>query len=474
MHWGETEAPVWLKYVGRLADGDLDANGNSVELRGPLSLALNGRGTALYVASPLGMHVFERDVETGDLTLVQSLEDYDLEHSSLIWDARRAKLYASRCGTWRKFAPVDGTHRELRDEGMLTVTGSPGFIGCIGRSDVFMDSGGSYLYTVDPFSVKLQVLAFDMPDSLRHVQTLTVPDLKHALISNDDRRVYAAARGSLLVFERDAETGRLTQVPRTGNDAGLWDLESIAISSDDRYLFAFDDRGRRTNVFQLEDDPSRPNLLGSLPPFWNAPRYAQERQNRCGFTSARRGTPAVDVFCRNMAFSVQWRPESGELAATDYVAPWQPDRFNNHVPAFGHTRNRVASPDGRHAYLSTEENGLLVFERVGVGADEYAPLKMLSVSPGKVSFGPTSTDGGGCIGLGGVVVGDTHYAIVSSKWQTRANSDAGWTDIEGTETIGEVCSYTPFAPAHARLVAEIAIDGETGKYASKNFLNLEP
>ena len=97
----------------------------------------------------------------------------------------------------------------------------------------------------------------------------------------------------------------------------------------------------------------------------------------------------MDVFCRNMAFSVQWRPESGELAATDYVAPWQPDRFNNHVPSFGHTRNLVASPDGRHAYLSTEEKGLLVFERVGVGADEYAPLlEMLSVSPGKVSFGP--------------------------------------------------------------------------------------
>ena len=374
MHWGETEAPVWLKYVGRLADGDLDANGNSVELRGPLSLALNGRGTALYVASPLGMQVFERDVETGGLMLVQSLEDYALEDYALIWDVHRTKLYAHRCGTWRKFAPVDETHRELRDEGMLTVTGSPGFIGCIGRSDVFLDSGGSYLYTVNLFSGKLQVLAFDTPSALRHVQTLTVPDLKHALISNDDSRVYAATRWSLLVYERDAGTGRLTQVTQVGNEAGLGDLEAIAISSDDRYLFSFDDNGKRTTVFQLEDDPSNPHFLDTLPPFWNAPWYAQEWKNQCGFASARRGTPAVDVFCRNMAFSVQWRPESGELAATDYVAPWQPDRFNNHVPSFGHTRNLVASPDGRHAYLSTEEKGLLVFERVGVGADEYAPL----------------------------------------------------------------------------------------------------
>ena len=84
MHWGEGEAPVWLKYTGRLADGDRDAKGNSVEIRTPLSLALNGRGTALYAASRLGMQVFERDLETGGLTLVQSLEDHDLEDNSLI------------------------------------------------------------------------------------------------------------------------------------------------------------------------------------------------------------------------------------------------------------------------------------------------------------------------------------------------------------------------------------------------------
>ena len=466
MHWGESEAPVWLKYVGRLRDGDLDANGNSVKLRGPLSLALNGRGTALYVASPLGMQVFERDVETGDLTLVQSREDYDLELNSLIWDARRAKLYASRCGMWRKFVPVDGTHRELQDEGTLPVTGSPGFIGCNSRSDVFMDSGGSFLHTVDPLVRQLQVLAFDTPSALRHVQTLTVPDLRHALISNDDSHVYAVTAWSLLVFERDAETGRLTQVTQVGNNAGLGDLETIAISSDDRYLFAFDDNGKRTTVFQLEDDPSHPHLLDILPPFWNAPWYAQEWLNQCGFASARKGTPAVDVFCRNMAFDVQWRPEPGELAATDHVAPWQPDRFNNHVPEFGHTQNLVASPDGRHAYLSTEDEGLLVFERVGVGAEAYTQLGILSVSPGEVRFGSISIDGGGCIRLEDAVIDDTHYAVVNSKWQARASSDAEWADIEGTETTREICTYTPSRAGDYRLVVEIRIDGELGRYSS--------
>ena len=420
------------------------------------------------------MQVFERDVETGVLTLVQSLQDYDLENSSLIWSAFENELYVHQCGTWRKFGPVDGTQPGLRDEGTMTVTGSPEPLGCNDRSYVFMDSEGSFLHVADPSRGKLQVFDLDRRDTLQHVQTLTVPDLKQALISNDDSHVYAATRWELLVYMHNTETGRLTQVSRAGNDANLLDLESIAISSDDRHLFAFDDRGRRTNLFHLEDDPSQPQRLVSMPLFWNAPNYAQEWQNRCGFTSARTGVPAVDVFCRNMAFGVRWRPETGERAATDYVAPWQPDRFNNHVPTFGHTRNLIASPDGKHAYLSTEDKGLLVFERVGVGADEYTPLKMLSVSHGKVSFGHIATDGGGCIGLEDVVVAETHYSVVSSKWQTRANSDAEWTDVEGTETNGEVCSYTPSSPAHARLVAEIAIDGETGKYASRNFLTIEP
>ena len=90
----------------------------------------------------------------------------------------------------------------------MQVTGSQEAVGCNSRSDVFMDSGGSFLHVVDPFSGKLQVLAFDTLESLRHVQTLTVPDLKHALISNLDSRVYAATQWSLLVYERDAETGR--------------------------------------------------------------------------------------------------------------------------------------------------------------------------------------------------------------------------------------------------------------------------
>ena len=459
LHWDESEAPVWLKYVGSLADGDPDAQGNPVAGGDPASLALNTRGTVLYVASGRGLQVFERDPATGNLTLLQELPDYDLGDSSLIWDARRSALYAHRCGAWRRFAPVDETHRELRDEGMLTVSGPSGPAHCSG--DVFMDSGGSFIHTVDPMQGQLQVLAFETPAELRHVQTLTVPGLKRALISNAGSHVYAATHSSLAVFERDGETGALTQAG--GAEPGLWNLESIAISSDDRFLFAFDDNGRRTNLFQLEDDPTSPQPVGSLPPFWNTPFRYFAFDNRCGGI-ARRGAPAVDLFCKDSAFGVQWQPEAGVLAPTDFVAAWQPDRFNNPIPEFGHTRYFVATPDGRHAYLSTGEAGLLIFERVGVGADRYVRLEGLSVSPGQVGFGPVSSEG--CIAVENVLIDGTHFAVLHSRWQTRAGPDAEWNDIEGTETMGQLCAYTPSAPGEFRLVAEIAIDGETGQYAS--------
>ena len=457
--WEESEAPVWLKYVGSLADGDLDAQGNPVAVRSPASLALNGRGTVLYVASRLGLQAFERDSRTGNLTLLQELGDYDLEDSTLIWDRHRAALYVHRCGAWRRFAPVDGTGRQLRDEGMLSVTDLSGAANCGG--DVFMDSGGSFIHTVDPMQGQLQVLAFDSPSDLRHVQTVTFAGLKRALISNGGSHLYAATNSSVLAFGRDGETGELTRAGET--EPGLWNLQSIAISSDDRYLFAFDDNGTRSNLFQLEDDPASPQPVGSLPQFWFPPRGYLAFDNRCG-GMARRGSPAVDLFCKDSAFGVRWQPENGALAPTDLVAPWRPDRFNNPIPDFGHTRHFAASPDGRHAYLSTEEAGLLIFERVGVGADGFVRLEMLSVSPGQVGFGPVSS--GGCIAVENVFIDATHFAVLHSKWQTRAGPEAQWTDIEGTETVGELCAHTPSAPGEYRLVAEIMIDGETGQYAS--------
>ena len=360
--------PVWLKYVGRLADGDTGSNGDRIELPGLKdglkAMAFNGDGTALYVASRRGLHVFRRDPETGGLGLIQTLEydwDYARDGVTLIWDPRRAKLYADvSSGAWRKFAPLDGARRKLRDEGELTVSGSESVIR---PKSFFMDSAGSFLYAshdggggVRPAG-GLTVLSFDASGDLRHVQTLD--DLWLALISNDDSRVYATADGLLLVFERDAETGRLTEV---GTPQALNDPLAIAISDDDRFLFAVGDDGE-TQIFGLED-PSSPRHLDSLPQFGNAPSW---RYERCNFAAARNGQPAIDAFCYLLAFSVQWRSETAELVGTDLVSQGRRDRFGNWPPSFNRpfTSLPVASPDGKHIYTGSDPDGIAFFERVG-------------------------------------------------------------------------------------------------------------
>ena len=475
LYWEETGPPVWLRYAGRVARGETDPDGRTAELEQLYGLALNDRGTALYAASDLGVRVFERDATTGSLAPVQLLEVRGGRvRRPLIWHPRRAELYAMHnCHAWRRFPPTDGTQLELDDGGMLWAANDSGGLNC---SDAFIDSDGEFVYAVSSAGEvrAVQVLAFDLAGGLRIVQTQKINELEHALISNDDARVYAATGyRSLMVFTRDGETGKLTRV----REVNLRVYPSaMAIGADDRHLFAIGPRWSSpdTNLFQLERD-SDPRYLDTLRPV-DASLSWRNRGVECRYAAARNAVPAVDVFCRDAAFSVEWRPDAGELAATDYVAAWQQDRFNNAVPEFGDLMAMAASPDGRHVYLATENEGILIFERVGnvaadAGAaedDGHVRLDVLSVSSGGVSFAPFSS--GGCIGLADTTLDGVTYSIGGSRWQAREAAGGDWADVGGTATTGEVCAHTPSAPGEHRLIAEVTIDGETGRYRSNTLV----
>ena len=419
IRWDEF-SPVWLKYVGRLADGDTDSTGGRIELSELTALAFNGDGTALYVASPLGLQVFQRDPESGGLGLVQTLE-YGAGGAgagALIWDPHRNKLYADVFSeAWRKFAPVDGDQRKLRDEGELKVSGSQSVIRA---ESFFMDSAGSFLYASHRWDGGLTVLAFDASGGLRHVQTLD--NLRLALISNDDSRVYAAAEdGLLLVFQRDAETGRLTEV---GTPQALNDVEALAISDDDRYLFAVSNDGP-TQIFGLEEDPSSPRHLDSLPPSGNIPSW---RYWNCDFAAARNGNPAMDALCHDLAFSAKWRPETAELVGTDVVAGT--DRFDNEVPTFNHCcdRSPVASPDGKHIYAIglDPSSSIDFFERVG---NELVGPDLVVVSP---SASDSALDVGAAFTLSAIVRNDGNANAPSTtlRWFRSSDSAISNSDAE--------------------------------------------
>ena len=68
LRWDRTEPPTWLTVAGRLVDG------SGTELRAPGSMVVHASGTPLYLASSIGLQVFDRDGDSGRLELAQTLD----------------------------------------------------------------------------------------------------------------------------------------------------------------------------------------------------------------------------------------------------------------------------------------------------------------------------------------------------------------------------------------------------------------
>ena len=366
LDWSATEAPVWLRYAGRLGDGDADAAGKPVVVRDPAGLAFHTDGKTMFLASSAGLQVFGRKAETGELTLLQSLEG-DLMGNSLIWDPHRSRLLAYRCGNWRSFAQ-DADSLRLDEGTPLSVANDSGRC----SPYLFMDAGGEFLYRAGAGHVEL--LTVDASGSLRFVDSYQDEGwIRDALIGADGTHVYAVGEsvGSdlLHVYARNTDTGTLSWTDY--RHQLIYRAETLALSHDGSYLFVFDDDGERVNVLGLEN-PAVPDLLGTLPRFWEArPGYGN---SRCQFARPHPEIHAVDVVCPSSAYSVNWQPETGTLEGTDHVSSWQADRFNELVLEFGAPAAAAASPDGGHIYLSTPRHGIVIFERIGNRSGETASV----------------------------------------------------------------------------------------------------
>ena len=151
---------------------------------------------------------------------------------------------------------------------------------------------------------------------------------------------------------------------------------------------------------------------------------------------------------------------TGLQPATDYEARY---RFRNSSTCdSGSPDNWSLIGEGRTGEASTGGTGT-------GDATTYERLDLLQVSPGRVQFSFLSA--GGCITLGNTTINGVSYSVVSSKWQTRADSASAWSDVSGTERTGQLCSLNPTASGQYRLVAEITINGTTGNYSS-NILSI--
>ena len=350
LSWEETDAPTWLRYVGRQRASTLGLDAPVTDATP--AVAFEDRGTVLYLATSEGVHFLRRDPASGRLGRARVLNMN--EPQALLWDRGRSKLYALvDCGV-RQLVPGDEARRTLVDRGALVIIES---LPCDVRA-AFLDPTGEFLYHGHWSGIDVYAIG---EIGLTAVQNVTISGFEHAVGSRAGTSVYTTNGNSMQIFTRHQDTGRLSVVGEVGTDTYL---PKIAISDDDAYLVALALNGP-TEAYALSAGSGTPRRLNTLAEVGNA--TWRDIRGDCRFIAARDGSAAFDAFCRNSAFSAAIRAgDAGAapmLEATDYVANWQADRFNNYIPEFK-SQALATSPDGRHAYVYSEGD-ILIFERVG-------------------------------------------------------------------------------------------------------------
>ena len=390
LSWSPTDAPVGLRFAGHVYSGQVGEDGMPVDLAVIPSMAFNGDGTQLYAGSragtefydspeAAGLVIFDRDTDTGELTGVETLSQYPIDSGTrLIWDDAGSSLLVVSCAGWRRFAPGEGGGLDYVGD----VAGAP----CPGDS-LLLDGDFAYVVT-SPWMI--ETYQFDEARQfIGLVEQLAVIDVRTAVMTADGANLYAATDNSLLVIDRDADTGSLSIVRVLANGTatgdggdniieGLSGIQALAVH--DTLLFvSAGPGGTDTLVFDLADR-RQPLFRGVLASFVHddggifGPFPGSGPEN-CRFPVARSDATAVDVACaEGIVYTVQVA-SAGTLLAADVVRAdgESSDGYGNRIPASSVT-SVIGSPDGRHLYLAGVESGsffsfstngqVLVFERV--------------------------------------------------------------------------------------------------------------
>ena len=379
--WGPSYPPAQLRYVQAINDfwnlftfkeGTIDPYDFGIIG----DMVSNGEGTEIYVASDLGLMVFERDADTGMLAPRQTLEDHPIRGDhSLHWDAEGSALLVAACDGWKKFTPLDGGGLAYAGG----IVGAPCPVG-----ELFLH--GSFVHQVnEPWLIETYEFDADHT-SLTFADALLFAGIDQAVMTADGRNLYAVAvdgeDAKLLAIERDVETGGLgiTGIIGEGSVTGdgavvpeLKGVTALALQAPHLFLALGDGKGGTdTMVFDLTDRSS-PVFLDLLPAFM----FWQDDRSECHIANAWTEAVAMEMFCSafEQFYVVQLNPD-GALVPSDYGRN-QPvtsdkDAFGNLLPRITRHTAVTPSPDGRYVYLAGTAgtrvfsigNEVHVFERV--------------------------------------------------------------------------------------------------------------
>ena len=386
--WGPSYPPARLRHVQavndnfnffRLKEGTVDPyNFGTVG-----EMVSNGAGTEFYVASDLGLMVFERDIDTGMLAPLQTMTEHPIRGDhGLYWDAAGSALLVATCSRWMKFTPVEGGGLQYAGD----IAGAP----CPGGPLLVH---GSFVHNLNkPWLI--ETYEFDADHTtLTLAEDHLVAGIDRAVMTADGRNLYALTvdgdNVKLLALERDLETAGLSITSIIGEGSVTGDgaavpaiAEVTAMALQESHLFlalGAGVGGTDTMVFDLTDR-TRPVFLDYLPAFvFDPPNDFGDpaKGYDCFFGGAWSGVAAMEMFCnhQNQYYVVQVNPD-GELVPSDEgrnaARLYELDAFGNTLPQIYTIGSTTASPDGRYVYLAGSPgirifsifNELHVYERV--------------------------------------------------------------------------------------------------------------
>ncbi|MHC4718098.1 MAG: beta-propeller fold lactonase family protein, partial [Planctomycetota bacterium] len=352
-----------LQYLRSLWNGDGGING----LWSAQATATSPDGRHVYVVASAddSVTVFSRDPGTGDLSMVQILRDGRNGANGLAYarvvavspDGRH--VYVSGLGNELGVFARDG------DTGELTFVERIGVIagGANNMPDIFslhVSSDGNHCYALNGWG---SILIFDRDLTTGRLTYSTAcraapqEEADSLTFSPDGKDVYAGIewRSSIARLTRDPGTGLLTFVELVsgGDEAPVSGLE-VAVSPDGRHVYAAGADGNLLTIFDRDSVTGELTVLGPVA----ADTGPVEEVSRITVSPDGKNVYVIDE--RNGALAVFGRdPQTGLL--------WPAQSIRNNragVTGLGGLSSVNVSPDGEFVYTTAwASNALAVFRR---------------------------------------------------------------------------------------------------------------